>query len=377
MYKRKIDLQALLKKKSVLLLGPRSTGKSFYVRNQLENVFVINLLKNEDYLKLSVNPSLLESVIKPHKDKIIVIDEIQKIPELLDEVHRLIEDFEIRFLLTGSSARKLKGQKVNLLGGRAWPAQMFPLSFCELGQDFDLNKILNVGSLPQVYKSEDPQEELSAYVQLYIDAEIKTESLVRKIPSFVRFLHGAAVSSGELIHFQNIASDTENPAPTVRHHYSILEDTLIGFQLAPWLESKKRKAIQTSKFFFFDMGVLNQILNLNVQENSNLFGNRFEHFIVNEIRCALSYQRRKIEPYFWRSTAGHEVDCVFGNTAIEIKASRRISEKHKKGLLALREEKKHKEFFVVSLDPSETLDENGIRTLPYLTFLKKLWEGEI
>jgi predicted AAA+ superfamily ATPase len=376
MYKRNVELQKLLEKKSVLLLGPRSTGKSFYIRNQLKNVFVINLLKNEDYLKLSINPSRIEEIVQAHRDQIIVIDEIQKIPELLDEVHRLIEEKGFRFLLTGSSARKLKGNKVNLLGGRAWPAQMFPLNFFELGDNFNLKKILSIGSLPQIYDSPDPEEDLSAYTQLYIDAEIKTEGHIRKVPAFVRFLHGAALCSGELINFQNIASDTENKASTVRQHFSILEDTLIGYQLMPWTESIKRKAIQTSKFYFFDMGVLNQISGLKIQENTELFGNRFEQFILNEIRCALSYQRRKIEPHFWRSTSGHEVDVLFGKTAVEIKSSRRMDRKHKKGLLALKEEKSHKNFVLVSLDHTETVDENGIRSLPYQDFLKKLWNGE-
>jgi predicted AAA+ superfamily ATPase len=377
-YKRNLNLQQLLRKKSILLLGPRSTGKSFYVREQLENVFTINLLKSTDFVKLSENPSVLEEVALANRNKIICIDEIQKIPALLDEVHRLIEEKKIRFLLTGSSARRLKSTGVNLLAGRAWLSTMCPLNTFEVShsEDYQLAKFLNFGSLPSVWTSEDPVEELDSYVQTYIDQEIKTEGLVRKIQPFLRFLKTAAIHSGELVNYANIASDSGVPASTVREHYQILEDTLIGYTLEPWRESKKRKAIATGKFYFFDIGVINQISAMFPEsEDSATWGNRFENFVINEVRCANFYQRRKQTLNFWRSASQFEVDLIFGPIAIEIKSTRKVSEKHLSGLKALAQERQHKEFILVSRDTLERKHGN-ISLMYYRKFLERLWNGE-
>jgi predicted AAA+ superfamily ATPase len=376
---RNLHLDEVLKKKSVLLLGPRSTGKSYYVRNQLDHVFTINLLKSSDFLALNENPSSLEDIVALHKGQIICIDEIQKIPSLLDEAHRLIEEQKVRFLFTGSSARKLKARGVNLLAGRAWLANMFPLNSDELTRGgekvWSVGQLLKYGSLPQVWTSREPWEELDSYVQTYIDLEIKSEGTIRKIPQFVRFLKTAALSSGELINYANVASDAGVPATTVKEHYQILEDTLVGSTLEPWLESTKRKAIATGKFYFFDCGVLNQIAGVFPQsENDPTWGQRFEQFIINEVRCANSYQRRKKPIHFWRSTSQFEVDLLFGKTAIEIKSTRKVSEKHLKGLKALAEEKSHKEFILVSQDSLDRKVDN-IFVLNFRTFLSQLWKG--
>ncbi len=304
MLKRNLDLLKLLKKKSVLLLGPRGTGKSFYMRNQIDNLFILNLLKSSEYLSLSQNPSSLEGILEAHPNRIIAIDEIQKVPALLDEVHRLIEEKNGRFLLTGSSARKLRAGSVNLLAGRAWLARMFPFNYFELGKKWNLEKALRFGTLPVVYQSEDPMEDLDSYIQTYIEAEVKAEGLVRKLPAFSRFLKVAALTQGELLNYQGISSDAGVPVTTIKEHFQILEDTLIGYTLAPWLESKKRKAIQTGKFYFFDNGVVNFLSELFPEsENSPVWGNRFETLIINEIRCAQYYQRRKWGFNFWRSTS--------------------------------------------------------------------------
>ncbi len=378
-YHRNINICALLLKKSILLLGARSTGKSFYIRNQLSNIYYINLLKSSDFLLLSANPDELENIVKFHSDKIIVIDEIQKLPELLNEVHRLIEEQSIRFLLTGSSARKLRAQGVNLLAGRVWPARMYPLNIFEIKEkekEFNLNKLIKFGSLPQVWSSDDPIEELDSYIQLYIDLEIRSEGIIRKIPAFSRFIKTAALCSGELINFQNIASDSQVPASTVKEHYQILEDTLIGYKLEPWTGSQKRKAILTSKFYFFDIGVLNFISNVTPpSEESREWGNRFEHFIINELHCINDYQRRKYKLYYWRSTAGHEVDILFGNNAIEIKSTKHVSQKHLKGLKALREENHFEKFTLLSRDKNERIID-GIECRYYENFLMEEW-GQI
>lgn len=356
-------------------MGPRGTGKSYYIRNQLKNIHTINLLKSSEYLPLSNNPSLLEEIINSHVGKIIAIDEIQKIPSLMDEAHRLIEEKNIRFLLTGSSARKLKADGVNLLAGRAWLARMFPFNWIELERP-SIKKILNIGTLPSVWLSQDSEEELDNYIQTYIQAELKAEGIIRKIPAFTRFLKTAALCSGELLNYENISSDSGVPASTVKEHFSILEDTMIGYTLDSWRESRKRKAITAGKFYFFDPGVLNYIAGVKVEnENTPLFGNRFEHFIINEARCANYYQRRKYNINYWRSTSQFEVDLIFGKTAIEIKSTRNATEKHFNGLKALKEEGAFKKYLFVSQDSQERTHE-GIQAMHYSKFLDRLWAGD-
>lgn len=380
LFQRNLDLNKLLVKKSVLLFGARGTGKSFYLRNQLHNLHTINLLNSSHYLRLQQNPNTLEEIVLAHPKKIISIDEIQKIPELLNEVHRLIEEKSIRFLLTGSSARKLKSTGANLLAGRAWLANMFPLNYAELNSinsaKWSLKKNLTYGSLPAVWLSHDPVEELDNYIQTYIEMEIKAEGIVRKIPAFSRFLKTAALMNGELINYQNVSSDAGVPVSTLKEHYKILEDTLIGFSLEPWIESKKRKAITTGKFYFFDLGVLNLLSQSSPEsESSPVWGNRFETYIINEVKCANIYQRRKLSFNYWRTTAQQEVDLLFGKTAIEIKFTRNISNHHLNGLKCLMEEKSHKNFILVSNDPIDRV-QDGIHIMHYKSFLEKLWLGD-
>lgn len=377
-YSRNIQLNQLLAKKSVMLLGPRSTGKSFYIKNELTNIHYINLLRASEFLLLSNNRDELENICKLHPDKIIVIDEVQKIPELLDTVHNIIEADNRIFLLTGSSARKLRGSGVNLLAGRAWQARMYPLNFSEISAHdsmFNLNKLIRYGSLPQVWTSDYPQEELDSYIQTYIELEIKAEGIIRKISAFSRFLKAASLTAGELLNYQNISSDAQVPPSTVKEHYQILEDTLIGHTLTPWTGSNKRKAITTGKFYFFDIGVLNFLSGITPQsEDSTEWGNRFEHFIINELVTLNSYKRLKHSMHFWRSTAGHEVDLIFGDTAIEIKSSKNISAKHLKGLKALKEEGIFKKYILLSRDTNER-DLDGIKCRYFENYLNELWNN--
>ena len=375
-YLRNIELKKLLDKKSVLLLGPRSTGKSFYIQNELTNIHYINLLRSSEFLLLSADRDELENICKQHPGKTIVIDEIQKIPELLDTIHNIIETDRRTFLLTGSSARKLRASGVNLLAGRAWQARMYPLNYFEITKhdsNFNLQKLINFGSLPQVWTSDMPHEELDSYIQTYIELEIKAEGIIRKIPAFSRFLKAASIMAGELLNYQNISSDAQVPASTIKEHYQILEDTLIGHTLSPWTGSKKRKAISTGKFYFFDLGVLNFLSGITPQsEDSFEWGNRFENFIINEFITINSYKRMKKTIHFWRSTAGHEVDLLFGDMAIEIKASKRISQKHLKGLKALKEEKVFKKYILLSRDTNER-EIDGIECRYFENFLKEQW----
>ena len=382
-FKRIINLPFLLEQKSFFLLGPRATGKSFLIKQQLsKDAILFNLLKTDLFFKFSSAPWELEGMINAELQKNknlgwIVIDEIQKVPALLDEVHRLIEEKGLRFLLTGSSARKLKRGHANLLAGRAWVAHLFPLVYKEI-PNFDLDKYLLYGGLAPVYSSKYPQEELNAYVRTYLYEEIQAEGLVRKIPQFSRFLHTAALSNGQLINFAQIASDTGMAASTIKEHYSILEDTLLGFRLNPWIKSKKRKAISTSKFFLFDLGVTNTLAQINTLErNSDLYGRSFEHWLIIEIKAYLDYTRKNEELCFWRSKSGMEVDIIIGNhTAIEIKASKRVSKKDLSGLKALTEENIIKNLYLVSHDPFETIS-NNINIRHWKSFIEDLWAGKI
>lgn len=379
-FKRVLDLAGLLQRKSFFLLGPRSTGKSHLIRRQLEGkAFVINLLRGNWHLRLSADPSRLEDHIVAGigGHKIVVIDEVQRIPALLSEVHELLESRDWRFLLTGSSARKLKQADVDLLGGRAWNARMFPLTTCEI-PDFDLDRYLRFGGLPQVYPSADPEEELNAYIETYLNEEIRMEGLIRRLPPFSRFLKTAALDNGNLLNFAQIASDCEVAASTVREYYAILSDTLVGFMLEPWMFSKKRKAIQTAKFYFFDTGVTHALAGTqSLDRNSSQYGTAFEQFIGMELRAYLSYRRVKQPLTFWRSTHGHEVDFIIGdNTAIEVKSSAKISRKHLAGLTVLAEERVCRNYYLVCHDRVGATTQ-GIHIMHWEKFLDKLWRDEI
>jgi predicted AAA+ superfamily ATPase len=378
---RTVNLLKLLKKKSFFLFGPRGVGKSYLIRSTLsEKAFVINLLKTAMQLRLQQNPSELEEIIKADAKgaEIIVIDEIQKIPVLLDEVHRLIEEQQIKFLLTGSSARQLKSGGVNLLGGRARIANLFPLTYMEIGEkNFNLDTYLRYGSLPAVWNSDEPEEELDAYVQTYITQEIKAEGAVRKIPAFVNFLQAAALSNGQLLNYANVARDGGVSPPTIASYYEILEDTLIGFQVQPFKKKTSRKSVSTAKFYFFDPGIVNTIIGTRfVDRNSNLFGELFEQFIALELRAFIEYHRIKMPLQFWRTEDKKEVDFIIGDElAIEVKSTKKTNASHLRGLKSLQAEGIIKSYFLVSQDPVERLTD-GILCLPWQSFLGRLWNRE-
>ena len=372
---RLLNLPDLLTKKSFFLFGPRATGKSTLIKRQLsETATVIDLLDSRLYLRLLSSPHDLGSIIySGHKTEIVVIDEIQRIPELLNEVHRLIENKKITFLLTGSSARKLRRGKANLLAGRVWESRMFPLTWKEI-TDFNLDKFLHYGGLPAVYLSNYPDEELDAYVNTYLKEEIMAEGLIRKLPPFSRFLRSIALASGDMINFAKLANDCQVPPSTVTEYVGLLNDTLVGFLLPAWAESRKRKAISTAKFYFFDPGVTHMLAGTRtLDRNSHLYGKSFEQFIGMEIRAYLSYRRKKRELAYWRSTHGYEVDFLIGmETAIEVKASQKVSGRDLRGLKALKEENIFKNYILVSQDPINTRDYN-FQALYWEKFLDDLW----
>lgn len=379
-YERILNLKPLIGKKSLFLFGPRSTGKTSLIKKQLGNsALILNLLETPLFLRLSQNPAELEDIILENKKKqsIVVIDEIQRVPQLLSEVHRLLDEKKHTFLLTGSSARKLKSENADMLAGRAWVANLFGLTRAEIPQ-FSLTRYLLNGGLPQVYASSDPAEELAAYVDTYLRQEIMAEGLIRKLAPFSRFLKVAALSNGQLLNFANISSDAAVPASTIKEYFAILEDTLLGFMLEPWLGSKKRKAIQTAKFYFFDTGVTHMLAGTkHLDRNSDLYGTSFEQFIGMELRAYLSYNRKREPLTFWRSTNGHEVDFLIGDKiAIEVKSSTRVTDKMLSGLTALGEEGVVKKSFLVSQDRINSR-KNGVHTLHWEEFLNRLWAGEI
>jgi predicted AAA+ superfamily ATPase len=322
-------------------------------------------------------PSLIgEGLTSPNQ--IVVIDEIQKMPSLLDEVHRQIESQKIRFLLTGSSARKLKRGAANLLAGRAWTAEMFPLNSQEI-PDFNLLQYLNRGGLPHIYPSDDYREELNQYVSVYLKEEIQAESLTRNLPAFVRFLDTLGLANGEEIHFQNIANDSGVSPRTVENYISVLEDTLVGFKLEPFTKTRLRKAITRAKFYFFDVGVSNHLARRGeVLSHSKAFGSCFEQFIICEIRAYLSYRRLREPLQYWRSTSQFEVDCIVGTKlAVEMKSTDLANPKHLKGLRALKEENLIDRYMLVSLDPSRRKTDDGIEIIPWQDFLGDLWSDRL
>jgi len=376
MYHRNLDMKSLSAKKSLFLFGPRSTGKTTLLRFQFSEDAIINLLRSSTFLTLSRDPSAITGMVKAimRTSSTVIIDEIQKLPILLDEIHNLIETESVRFILTGSSGRKLKRSGVNLLAGRAWQCNLFPLSYSEI-DDFNLESYLLHGGLPQVYGSKYKEEELDAYINTYLKEEIKEEALVQNFTHFSRFLKVAALMNTEQLNYANVSQETGIPATSVRSYFEILSDTFTGFMLDPWRKSEKRKAITTAKFYFFDVGVANFLSGISVlNRNSTEFGKAFEHFIAMELRSYLSYRRIKKELAFWRTQNGVEVDFLIGDdTAIEVKSATKVTDKHLKGLRALMEEKLVRQFILVSFDEVERETSDGILLLPWERFLKRLW----
>ncbi|PIQ86086.1 MAG: hypothetical protein COV74_06145 [Candidatus Omnitrophica bacterium CG11_big_fil_rev_8_21_14_0_20_45_26] len=372
---RLIDLTKPLENKSCFLFGPRQTGKSWLIRHTLSQFRAYNLLNRETYLTLSRSPQRIRQECNQN-DKIVIIDEIQKLPELLDEVHFLIEERGIHFLLTGSSARKLKRGGANLLGGRARIKHLHTFSFFELKEQFELVKALNHGLLPPIYFSDMPDEDLAAYVGAYLKEEIAAEGLTRNIPAFSRFLEVAALCNGQLINYANISNDAQVARTTIQEYFEILKDTLVAYEVPGWKKTKKRKPIGTSKLYLFDTGVTRFLQNrAQFRQGSPEFGEAFESFIFHELKTYADYHQAG-EVCYWRSQSGFEVDFILGSqTAIEVKASRTIGSADLRGLKALKEEGKLKQFLLVSLEETER-KVDGIQILPWQQFLEELWKGK-
>lgn len=364
---------------SVFLWGARQVGKSTLVKKLFPDAKVYDLLKSDEYSRLLRKPQLLrEELVSYDETKIVIIDEIQKIPSLLDEVHWLIVNRGIRFILCGSSARKLKRVGTNLLGGRALPVMLFPFVSAEIS-DFNLFRAINNGMIPRHYMVQNPQKRLEAYIGVYLKEEIQEEAVVRQLSSFNRFLDVAAQCDGEMINYTNIAQDCGVSATTIKEYFNILEQTLIGYMIPAFTSSKKRRAITTKKFYYFDVGVVNYLLNRsNLQPGSIDFGHAFEHFMIQEIVAYLSYYEKREKLSYWRTANGYEVDAIIGDArvAIEFKSSEEVQSKHTKGLKAFEEDFPDARKIIVSLDCNKRIL-NGIEVIPALEFLQMLWNGDI
>jgi len=362
-----------------MLFGPRQTGKSSYIRYQLagEPAAVFNLLDQGLLFATLADPTRIRQEIEARdiRDSLVVIDEIQKNPALMEEIHLMIEERGLRFLLTGSSARSLKRSGVSLLGGRGSDRRMHVFTWNELQPDrFDLHRALNAGLLPPHYLSEDPDEGLGAYVDRYLTEEISAEGLTRNLPAFARFLETAAASNAQMINYTNIARDAQVARQTVVQWFSVLTDTLLAFQLPAYTGTHKRKAIETAKFYFFDTGVVRALRRLPViQENSADFGEFFEHFIFLELRAWIDYRSPRSELSYWRSRSGFEVDFLLDRRiAIEVKGARTAHEKHTGGLRAIMEEGTVERAIVVCRE-RRPRKQGNIDILPWEYFLGQLW----
>ena len=371
---RFVNLQALLEKKSHFLLGPRQTGKTFLVQHTLKNARVYDLLDYAVYLALSQNPGRMAQELSP-KDRIVVIDEIQRLPELLNEAHRLIESRGLRFLLTGSSARKLRRGGVNLLGGRARTKYLHPLTYKELGNRFDLRTATERGLLPSIYFSDDPRADLQSYAGSYLQQEIVAEGATRNVPAFSRFLKVAAFCNGTIVNFTKVANDAQVKRTTVYEYFEILKDTLVLYELPAWRKTKKRKPLASSKYYFFDVGVVSSLQGRRFRPGTPEFGEALETYLMHELNSHSDYVSQESLGY-WRSTTGFEVDFIIGDhTAIEVKAKENVSLQDLKSLRALAEEKQLKRYLCVSLEPRARKIE-GISVLPFTDFLEALWNEE-
>ncbi len=370
-------------KQSAFLWGARKTGKSTYLKERFPQSLVFDFLKTDLFLSISKTPSLLREQILAQKEEAlkhpIILDEVQKVPHVLDEIHWLIENKRLRFILCGSSARKLKRGHSNLLGGRAWRYEMFPLVSAEIPK-IDLLRALNHGLIPDHYLQDVYQPSLKAYVQDYLKEEVFAEGLTRNIPAFSRFFEAMAFSHGQLTNYSNIARECGVDFKTVREYYQILVDTFLGTRIEPFHKRQGRQVItQAAKFYLFDVGVAGFLTKRILQEErGEEFGRAFEHFILMEILAYRSYKNREFEIRFWRTKSGLEVDFILGQAevAIEIKGARRVNKKDLHGLVAFTDEFTVKKSILVCNEQEKRLH-GEINILPWRKFLSLLWEGKI
>ncbi len=377
MYKRICQINKDGLEESIFLFGARQTGKSTILREQFPDSIYIDLLDTRVKSRMARHPSLLyEMMCDKPENSLVIIDEIPEVPELLNEVHRLMSEKNDVFILCGSSARKLKRKGYNTLGGRAYPIYLYPFVSAEI-PDFNLQQAITYGMLPPHYLAKNPRRRLSAYIDVYLKEEIKEEALVRNLDAFQRFLEVAAMTDGEMINLKNIAQDCGISANTVAAYFDILEDTLVGFRVPAFTKKQKRRIMQAPRFYYFDVGVANHLLHRKeLVRGTEAYGHAFEHLVIQEIRAWLSYTESDEDLAYWRTYSGQEVDVIIGDArvAIEIKSSEEVQSRHLKGLKAFAEENPEARLMIVSLDPIERKIGN-IECIYVFNFFHQLWNG--
>lgn len=363
------------------LWGPRQAGKSTLLRNRYSEALWIDLLKSQEYRRFMERPELLREELDYRRPRTVVIDEIQKVPSLLNEVHWLLENRTVQFVLCGSSARKMRRSHVNLLGGRGLHLELYGFSAFELGTDFDLVRMLNHGYFPTIYFGSSPKRQLDAYVSHYIQEEIASEGLVRRLPVYSQFLSTAALSDGEQVNYSTIARETGVSSETIRGYFEILQDTLLGSFLPSYRKRPKRRVLASPKFYFTDIGIVNFLARRGeISPGSELFGKAFENWIFHELKSYNMYNGRFAEIHFWRLSSGTEVDFLVNHIdcAIECKSSSNIKADHLKGLRELK--KDHPDVrrrLVVSMDEKNRISSDGIEIINYKEFIRRLWGGDL
>ena len=364
---------------SIFLFGERQTGKSTVLRQQFPNSIYIDLLDSTLRERFSRRPALLYEMLQDKEEgTLVIIDEIPEVPELLNEAHRLIVNQGLVFILCGSSARKLKRKGKNTLGGRAFPVYFYPFVSAEI-PEFDIDRAVNYGMIPPHYLAKNPSRLLAAYIEVYLKEEVKEEALVRNLKAFQRFLEVAALTDGEMVNNNNIATDCGVSATTVSSYFDILEDTLIGYRIPAFQKVMKRRLVQAPRFYYFDVGVANHLLHRkDLVRGTPEYGHAFEHLVIQELYAWLHYTHSEEELSYWRTYTGLEVDAVIGDAraAIEIKSVEEVMPKHLKGLKAFGEEHPQSRKIIVSLDPINRRI-GDTECMYVLDFFKTLWSKGI
>ena len=378
MYERIFDIENQLDE-AMFLFGARQVGKSTLLQNRFKDAVYYDLLIPSIRKSFKRNPDLLrEALSSKPEGTLVIVDEIQKVPELLDLVHWLMVNKGLQFILSGSSARKLKKSGANTLGGRAQPRTLFPLVWKEV-TDFQIDRAVQNGMIPRHYLVEDATDRLEAYVKVYLDEEIRDEAAVQDVDVFERFMEVAAISDGEMLNYSNIASDCGVSAKTVKSYYQILYDTLLGYEIPAYRKVIKRPVVQAPKFYYFDVGLANYLMGrYSLKRGTDDYGHAFEHFVMQEIIAYRGYFRRREEISYWHTYNDQEVDAVIGDAkvAIEIKSSEQVKTSHKKGLKAFKEEHPECRLILVSHDPITRVS-GDVELINISDFLRMLWNGEI
>ena len=391
MFKRLLDIGRLVTHKSVLLLGPRQTGKSSLLRTALPGAATLDLLEGATFRLLSAKPERLGELYAERAasgQPLMVVDEIQRVPDLLFEVQRIVDRHpEARFVLTGSSARKLRRDGANLLPGRVARAWLHPLAHPERTSDpaspQSWQRAVQWGGLPGIVRQTDPRADLLDYFGIYLQEEIRAEGIARKFDAFSRFLDFAAATHGEQVVYANVARDAEISPRTLREYYGVLQDTLVGHMLPAFRGTQLRKAAATEKFYFFDAGVAHAALGrFDLQTPTAEYGTALEHLIWRELRTAMDYLDGDVQLYFWRSLSGFEVDFVLATRGtplwgIEVKATEQVGSRDLRGLRALGEEFPQMRRLVVCRQAHPSRLEDGTQIWPVGHFLQALWSAQL